>query len=57
MQASADYFHAVQPALILELGVQENEMQKAELLLSGTAPCKCGHTASRPRVALCGLLN
>lgn len=51
MQAGADYFHAVQSALILELKVREKEMQTAELRLSGTAPCKCGHPASRPRVA------
>lgn len=50
-QAGAHYFHVVQPELILELWVQENEMQKAELLLLGTAPCKCGQAASRPRVA------
>lgn len=51
MQAGAHYFHVVQPELIPELFVQENEMQKAELLLLGTALCKCGQAASRPGVA------
>lgn len=61
-QASAGYAHAVQLALMLEPGVQESEMQKAELLFLGTAPCKCGHAAStltgwQDGVALCGLLD
>lgn len=51
MQAGAEYFHAVQPALILKQRMQENEMQKAVLLLYGVAPHRCGHTAFRPRVA------